>query len=53
MFARFFPALTRLSIQQMLTFALFVGILSAGFFLAFVSPLVFSPKAIGARQSLF
>jgi cysteine-rich repeat protein len=40
MFDRFFPALSRFSWQQALTFVLFVGILSAGFFLAFISPLV-------------
>jgi hypothetical protein len=40
MLSRFFPALPHFSLHQALTFVVFVGIVSAGFFAAFVLPIV-------------
>jgi hypothetical protein len=50
-FGSLFPAISRFSLQQGLTFVLFVGILSAGFFAVFVLPVVGPEKFQTAVQN--
>ena len=48
-FGSLFPALTKLSLNQILTFIVFVGLGSSIFFLVFVSPLV-GPDRVGSAM---